>query len=102
MSASYICEIQKVTKDCVESCIACKFLTLHVASTCCPGSQQEGPGSCGAEKCAGRHGFPGGKTQGNVIEVLSGINDGEEIIQEGARSVKEGQTVKVLTVETKK
>ncbi|MDX1270787.1 efflux RND transporter periplasmic adaptor subunit [Bizionia paragorgiae] len=43
-----------------------------------------------------------GKTQGDVIEVLSGIADGEEIIKEGARSVKEGQTVKVLTVETKK
>ncbi|TYB76087.1 efflux RND transporter periplasmic adaptor subunit [Bizionia gelidisalsuginis] len=41
-----------------------------------------------------------GKTQGDVIEVLSGIKDGEEIIQEGARSVKEGQIVKVLTVET--
>lgn len=41
-----------------------------------------------------------GKTQGDVIEVLSGIKDGEEIIKEGARSVEGGQTVKVLTVET--
>ncbi|MDO6596472.1 efflux RND transporter periplasmic adaptor subunit [Oceanihabitans sp. 2_MG-2023] len=37
-----------------------------------------------------------GKTQGDVIEVLKGINDGAEIIQEGARSVKNGQTVKVI------
>ena len=37
-----------------------------------------------------------GKTQGNVIEVLSGITTGSEIIKEGARSVKNGQTVKVI------
>ena len=37
-----------------------------------------------------------GKTQGDVIEVLSGVSNGSEIIQEGARSVKDGQTVKVL------
>ncbi|OUR94721.1 efflux transporter periplasmic adaptor subunit [Flavobacteriales bacterium 34_180_T64] len=37
-----------------------------------------------------------GKTQGNVIEVLEGVSDGSEIIQEGARSVKNGQTVKVI------
>ncbi|EDP72523.1 cation efflux system protein/acriflavin resistance protein B family [Flavobacteriales bacterium ALC-1] len=37
-----------------------------------------------------------GKTQGDVIEVLKGIKNGSEIIQEGARSVKNGQTVKVL------
>ncbi|WP_298550145.1 efflux RND transporter periplasmic adaptor subunit [uncultured Algibacter sp.] len=39
-----------------------------------------------------------GKTQGDVIEVLKGIENGTEIIQEGARSVKNGQTVKVLDV----
>lgn len=38
-----------------------------------------------------------GKTQGDLIEVLSGINDGDEIIEEGARSVKDGQTVKIIT-----
>ena len=43
-----------------------------------------------------------GKTQGDVIEVLEGIEDGAEIIQEGARSVRDGQNVKVLTFETKK
>ncbi len=37
-----------------------------------------------------------GKTQGDVIEVLSGINDGQSIIIEGARSVKDGQEVKIL------
>lgn len=43
-----------------------------------------------------------GKTQGDVIEILEGIEDGTEIVQEGARSVRDGQTVKVLTFETEK
>lgn len=37
-----------------------------------------------------------GKTQGDIIEVLSGINNGQSIIIEGARSVKDGQEVKIL------
>lgn len=37
-----------------------------------------------------------GKTQGDVIEVLSGIENGTEIVQEGARSVKDGQTVEII------
>tara|TARA_R110001583_G_scaffold83631_3_gene220707 strand:- start:14262 stop:15434 length:1173 start_codon:yes stop_codon:yes gene_type:complete len=37
-----------------------------------------------------------GKTQGDVIEVLKGLKDGDEIIDEGARSVKDGQTVKII------
>ena len=37
-----------------------------------------------------------GRTQGDVIEVLEGVENGTEIIQEGARSVKDGQTVKVI------
>lgn len=37
-----------------------------------------------------------GKTQGDVIEVLSGIEDNTEVIKEGARSVKDSQTVKVI------
>lgn len=37
-----------------------------------------------------------GKTQGDVIEVLHGLEKGNEIIQEGARSVREGQTVKII------
>lgn len=37
-----------------------------------------------------------GKTQGDVIEVLKGIEKGIEIIQEGARSVKDGQLVQII------
>lgn len=37
-----------------------------------------------------------GKTQGDVIEVLTGLENGSEIIKEGARSVREGQTVKII------
>lgn len=37
-----------------------------------------------------------GKTQGDFVEVLSGIKPGQSIIVEGARSVKEGQKVKIL------
>ncbi|MEP2240378.1 MAG: efflux RND transporter periplasmic adaptor subunit [Maribacter sp.] len=36
-----------------------------------------------------------GKTQGANIEVLSGLEDGNQIIKEGARSVKDGQKVKI-------
>lgn len=36
-----------------------------------------------------------GKTQGANIEVLSGLADGNLIIKEGARSVKDGQKVKI-------
>ncbi|MCK0144288.1 efflux RND transporter periplasmic adaptor subunit [Arenibacter sp. F26102] len=37
-----------------------------------------------------------GQTQNGYVEVLSGINKGNHIIKEGARSVKDGQKVKVL------
>lgn len=37
-----------------------------------------------------------GKTQGDKIEVLSGLENGAEIVDEGARSVKDGQDVKIL------
>lgn len=37
-----------------------------------------------------------GKTEGDFIEVLSGLENGSEIIDEGARSVKDGQEVKIL------
>ncbi|WP_347373811.1 efflux RND transporter periplasmic adaptor subunit [Aequorivita sp. Q41] len=37
-----------------------------------------------------------GKNQGDVIEVTEGLKDGDEIINEGARSVKDGQTVKII------
>jgi len=39
-----------------------------------------------------------GKTQGDVIEVLKGLENDTEIIVEGARSVKDGQTVKILNL----
>tara|TARA_R110002073_G_scaffold108336_5_gene243557 strand:- start:135863 stop:137035 length:1173 start_codon:yes stop_codon:yes gene_type:complete len=37
-----------------------------------------------------------GKTQGDVIEVLSNLPAGTEIIKEGARSVNNGQAVKII------
>ena len=39
-----------------------------------------------------------GKTQGNYIEVLENLSVGTEIIDEGARSVNNGQTVKVINI----
>lgn len=39
-----------------------------------------------------------GRTQGDIIEVLKGVKGGDHIINEGARSVKDGQTVKILEV----
>jgi len=36
-----------------------------------------------------------GKTQGDVIEILEGISEGDMLIQAGARSVKNGQEVKI-------
>jgi RND family efflux transporter MFP subunit len=41
-----------------------------------------------------------GRTQGDVIEVLEGIDDGAEIVKEGARSVKDGQIVKIINLPT--
>lgn len=38
-----------------------------------------------------------GKSQGDRIEVLSGIAAGDQIIVEGARSVKDNQIIKILT-----
>ena len=38
-----------------------------------------------------------GETQGDVIEVLEGLNDGDQIINEGARSVEDGQSVRIIT-----
>ena len=37
-----------------------------------------------------------GKTQGDFIEVLTGLKDGAEVILDGARSIKAEQEVKVL------
>jgi len=41
-----------------------------------------------------------GKSQGDLIEVLKGIKNDAEIIKEGARTVKDGQTVKVINTLT--
>jgi len=38
-----------------------------------------------------------GKPQGDVIEVLEGLDNSASIIQEGARSVKDGQEVQIIT-----
>ena len=40
-----------------------------------------------------------GRQQGDVIEILSGLEEGAEIIKEGARSVRDGQTVEVLKID---
>ncbi|SHI56518.1 efflux RND transporter periplasmic adaptor subunit [Pseudozobellia thermophila] len=37
-----------------------------------------------------------GKTQNGTVEVLTGLEDGNQIIMEGARSVKDGQKVKII------
>lgn len=36
-----------------------------------------------------------GKTQGDYVEILEGLETGDEVILEGARSVKEGQEVEI-------
>ena len=36
-----------------------------------------------------------GKTQGDIIEILEGISVGDQLIEAGARTVKDGQEVKV-------
>lgn len=37
-----------------------------------------------------------GKSQGNFVEILEGIKDGDQIVKEGARSVKDGQKVSII------
>ena len=39
-----------------------------------------------------------GKTQGDFIEIISGLEHDNEVINEGARSVKDGQDIKILEV----
>ena len=48
------------------------------------------------EAIAKRHIITTGKTQGDFVEIISGINAGDLIIKEGARSVKDAQAVKIL------
>ena len=38
-----------------------------------------------------------GKTQGDFIEITDGLADGNAVIKEGARSVKDGQEVTIIT-----
>jgi len=38
-----------------------------------------------------------GKTQGDMIEVVSGLETGSQVISEGARSVQEGQEVEIIS-----
>ncbi len=40
-----------------------------------------------------------GKTEGDYVEILDGIKHGDTIVQEGARSVKDGQAVDLLKME---
>jgi len=48
------------------------------------------------EAIAKRHIITTGKTQGDFVEITSGISVGDLIIKEGARSVKDAQAVKIL------
>ncbi|MEL6483770.1 MAG: efflux RND transporter periplasmic adaptor subunit [Bacteroidota bacterium] len=52
--------------------------------------------SSAAESIAKKAIITTGKTQGDYVEVLEGINNGDGIIEEGARSVKDGQKVKIM------
>ena len=40
-----------------------------------------------------------GESQGDLVEVLGGLRNGNIVIKEGARNVKDGQKVKILNVE---
>ena len=37
-----------------------------------------------------------GKTSGDLVEILSGIEEGDLIIEEGARNVREGQQIRII------
>ncbi len=53
----------------------------------------------GEEAIAEKRTIETGLTQGDVIEVLGGLENGTEIILEGARSVNEGQKVRIINQE---
>jgi RND family efflux transporter MFP subunit len=38
-----------------------------------------------------------GRTQGDMVEIISGLKDNDVLVNEGARNVKDGQIVKILT-----
>ena len=48
------------------------------------------------EAVVNKHIITTGMTQGSIVEVLSGISDGDQLINEGARTVKDGQKVQIL------
>ncbi|WP_242202951.1 efflux RND transporter periplasmic adaptor subunit [Aestuariivivens insulae] len=56
-------------------------------------------GKTGETATAKREIIETGKTQGDYIEVTSGLQHGVEIVDEGARSVKDGQQVKILKMQ---
>jgi RND family efflux transporter MFP subunit len=41
-----------------------------------------------------------GKTQGDFVEITEGVSNGDIIVNEGARSVKDGQKVTILNIES--
>ena len=41
-----------------------------------------------------------GKTEGDFVEILEGIQAGDTVISEGARSVKDGQAISILKTES--
>ena len=41
-----------------------------------------------------------GKNQGGFVEILQGLTSNDIIINEGARNVKDGQSVRILNVES--
>lgn len=54
----------------------------------------------GQDAVAEKRSIQTGQTQGDVIEVLGGLENGSEIILEGARSVNDGQKVKIINQES--
>ncbi|MFK5972914.1 MAG: efflux RND transporter periplasmic adaptor subunit [Flavobacteriaceae bacterium] len=48
------------------------------------------------EAVVSKHIITTGMIQGSIVEVLSGIADGDQLIKEGARTVKDGQNVQIL------
>ena len=53
-------------------------------------------GSDNGKSVAKRTFIETGKTNGDLIEVTQGLKEGDKVIEEGARNVREGQAVQVL------
>ncbi|NHF60406.1 efflux RND transporter periplasmic adaptor subunit [Flavobacteriaceae bacterium TP-CH-4] len=47
-----------------------------------------------------KHIITTGRNQGSMVEVLSGVSNGDLLVKEGARSVKDGQIVEILNEKT--